>query len=67
MEHIKNGIAFSDMDVETQDKLIKELVKKYCIDPCDPCKEEIDCNDSDHFKNRGKGYDKNEVSSYKRT
>ncbi len=62
MEHIRNGITFSDLDVETQDKLIKELVEKYCIDPCDPCKEDVICDDCDHYKNRFKGYDKDVVS-----
>ena len=53
MEHIKNGVEFSDMDDETKDKLIREM----CFDPCDPCKEDVICDDCDHYKNRFKGYD----------
>ncbi|KKL53939.1 hypothetical protein LCGC14_2270350 [marine sediment metagenome] len=48
MEHIKNGVEFSDMDDETKDKLIREM----CFDPCDPCKEDVICDDCDHYKNR---------------
>ena len=55
MEHIKNGIEFSDMDDKTKDKVIREI----CIDPCNPsCKESVICDNCDHYKNRFKGYDK---------
>ena len=53
MEHIKNVVEFSDMDIETKDKLIKELCSNSLnFYHCDFCKKVSECDF--HMKTEGK-------------
>ncbi len=50
MEHIKNGVEFSDMDIETKDKVIKELCSRLYVDPSgnDFIEIEFECDNCTH-------------------